>query len=85
MKSLREETKTVRHWHHFVRVQNFENQLMTSMMTTKNENYMTKAEIKIMGNKLMTEDSQYQSVGETIGLKIEYPWIIHFSLILYSN
>ena len=42
---------------------NFENQLITSMITTKKENYMTKAEIKIMGNKSMTEDSQYLKCG----------------------
>ena len=53
------EIKMARHWRHFVGVQNFENQLITSIITTKKENYMTKTEIKIMGNKSMTEDSQY--------------------------
>ena len=58
MRSLRQETKMVRHWCHFVGVQNFENQLITSIMAKK-ENYMTKKEIKIMDNKSMTEGSQY--------------------------
>ena len=26
-----------------------------------------------------------ETLPPLIGLKIEYPWIIHFSLILYSN
>ena len=34
----------------------------------------------------MTEDSQYLSLGEMIGLETEYAWIIHFSFnIMLKN
>jgi hypothetical protein len=53
----------------------------------KKENVMTKADNNQLGNTSMTEDSQYFSQGEMIGLKIEYPWIIQIfhTIILKLN
>ena len=34
---------------------------------------------------ILSSDKTNISTMMVIGLKIEYPWIIHFSLILYSN
>jgi len=46
---------------------------------------MTKTETHQKDNTSMTEDSQYFSQGEMIGLEIEYPWIIQLFRLLYSK
>ena len=61
--------------------------LKTKEKTTKTyKKYEVWVEVQ-MGKKIKIVNSdqggEYQ--GAVIGLKIEYPWIIHFSLILYSN
>jgi len=62
-------------------------QLMTNIDgILKKETEMTKTETHQKGNTSMTEDSQYFSQGEMIGLEIEYPWIIHFfQTIIFKN
>ena len=57
--------------------------LMATLMHLEMEMMMTNMEIN-MGNSPVTEDSQYFSQGEMIGMKNDIAWIIKFFIYYIS-